>query len=380
MALTTQPRTAPWPTTWSAKGYLSGTRGRRAGGRRRPHRVVVHRAAGRRRRREPGRSGIRPGRAHRPPQRAARPAAAARPRSTLVGAELAAEVAACRSPWTTPAWCVAFLAAVAGHARAAGAGRPDVVPVAAEPDALRERAARGLRPGRRRGRRLQPTRRSPASVPYPGRRRSPRSGPACPSHLDELLEPPARAGRLGPPPLRRSAPEIRVHGALRPLEGFDVLDGETIEQLVFAVIDAEAAGRSSRISSSTRRYSMPGRSRFRMNVFRQRGSRRRGAPGHPVQDPRLRHARPAAGREELRRPAPRPRARHRPDRLGQVDDAGLAARHHQPHQGRSTSSRARTRSSSSTRTSRRSSTSARSARTPTRSARPSSGPCARTPT
>ena len=68
-----------------------------------------------------------------------------------------------------------------------------------------------------------------------------------------------------------------------------------------------------------------------------------------------------------RREAARPRARHRPDRLRQVDDARLAARPHQPARGTSTSSRSRTRSSSCTGTARASSTSARSARTRRRS-------------
>ena len=49
-----------------------------------------------------------------------------------------------------------------------------------------------------------------------------------------------------------------------------------------------------------------------------------------------------------RRQAARPRARHRADRLRQVDDARVAARPRQPARGTSTSSRSRTRSSSCT--------------------------------
>ena len=57
-------------------------------------------------------------------------------------------------------------------------------------------------------------------------------------------------------------------------------------------------------------------------------------------------------------------ARHRPDRLGQVDDALRDGRPHQQDARRITSSRSRTRSSSCTRTRSASSTSARCTRTP----------------
>ena len=69
-----------------------------------------------------------------------------------------------------------------------------------------------------------------------------------------------------------------------------------------------------------------------MNVFRQRGSVGAVLRVIPFEIPTS-TARAAAGGQGLRRPAPRPRARDRPDRVGQVDHVGLAARHHQPHQG-----------------------------------------------
>ena len=46
-----------------------------------------------------------------------------------------------------------------------------------------------------------------------------------------------------------------------------------IEHLVYAILnERQAGGLRARSSSSTPRYSIPGSSRFRMNVFRQRGS------------------------------------------------------------------------------------------------------------
>ncbi len=59
--------------------------------------------------------------------------------------------------------------------------------------------------------------------------------------------------------------------------------------------------------------------------------------GHPLQD---RPARQAGHSRRGRRPgppAPGPGAGHRPDRVGQVDDAGLAGRHRQHHPRRPTS-------------------------------------------
>ena len=63
-----------------------------------------------------------------------------------------------------------------------------------------------------------------------------------------------------------------------------------------------------------------------------------------------------------------PRPRHRPDRLGQVDDARRDHQARSPRRGRSTSSRSRTRSSTSSTTTRPRSRSARSG--PTRRASP----------
>ena len=84
-------------------------------------------------------------------------------------------------------------------------------------------------------------------------------------------------------------------------------------------------------------YSVAGLGRFRVNVYRQRGSvglvLRRVLPGHPV----VRGARPAARRAPPRRGAARPRARHRPDRLGQDDDHRRDDRPHQRDQAPSTS-------------------------------------------
>ena len=56
---------------------------------------------------------------------------------------------------------------------------------------------------------------------------------------------------------------------------------------------------------------------------------RRGLPAHPDEDRVARAARHPAGGEGIWRPARRARARHRPHRFRQIDDAGRADRLHQ---------------------------------------------------
>jgi len=114
----------------------------------------------------------------------------------------------------------------------------------------------------------------PAGSPSNGIPAPPSSGPAGGgvAHIDELLE--YLLDRNGSD-LHLSAgakPSIRVHGSLRPIDGYDVLDGETIERLVFAVIDEDRKAAFKGELELDVAYAMPGRSRFRMNVFRQRGS------------------------------------------------------------------------------------------------------------
>ena len=76
----------------------------------------------------------------------------------------------------------------------------------------------------------------------------------------------------------------------------------------------------------------------------------RGVPRHPVEDPDRRAARALAAHPGSLPADEGARARHRADRLRQVDDALRDDRLHQPQRAPTTSSRSRTRSSSCTRT------------------------------
>jgi twitching motility protein PilT len=93
-----------------------------------------------------------------------------------------------------------------------------------------------------------------------------------PQHLDELLE---HSLRLGGSDLHLAAgapPTVRVDGVLRPIEGYGNLHGDMIERLVFSVLnERKIAAFNSELELDTS-YSLPGKSRFRMNVFRQRGA------------------------------------------------------------------------------------------------------------
>ena len=67
-------------------------------------------------------------------------------------------------------------------------------------------------------------------------------------------------------------PTARVDGLLLPMEGYAILRGDVIERLVFSILsERKIADFTSELELDTS-YSIPGKSRFRMNVFRQRGS------------------------------------------------------------------------------------------------------------
>lgn len=113
-----------------------------------------------------------------------------------------------------------------------------------------------------------PTAARPAGTPAPPPGSSAGGGV---HHLDELLEHLLEAGGSDLHLAAGARPSIRVHGTLRPLDGYDALDGDTIERLVFAVIDEHRRAAFHTDMELDVAYAMPGRSRFRMNVFRQRG-------------------------------------------------------------------------------------------------------------
>ena len=177
-----------------------------------------------------------------------------------------------------------------------------------------------------------------------------------------------------------SHPAVRVHGHIQLLEDFPVLDPDTTRAAHLPHHDDRAAEADGAQPPARLRLRDPrARPLPRQRLLPARVDRGR-VPHHPHGDQEPRGARPAVEPARVHGQASRPRARHRPDRLGQVDDARLARSTRSTGSAPITSSRSRTRSSSCTTTSAASSTSARSATTPRRSPTRCAPPCVRTPT
>jgi twitching motility protein PilT len=69
-----------------------------------------------------------------------------------------------------------------------------------------------------------------------------------------------------------SPPVIRVHGELRPLPDFPKLNGSQIRQMVYSIITQKQREKFENELELDTSYTLPGKSRFRMNVFLQRDS------------------------------------------------------------------------------------------------------------
>ena len=127
---------------------------------------------------------------------------------------------------------------------------------------------------------------------------------------------------------------IRVNGRLERLADHDTLQPEEIRTLVYRILSTEQQK-----TLETRRqidfsHSIPGLARFRVNTYFQRGALGAAFRLIPDEIKTLEQLGLPAAAHRARRQAARPRARHRADRLGQVDDARVAAPPHQPHAAR----------------------------------------------
>ncbi|MGQ7349743.1 type IV pilus twitching motility protein PilT [Quadrisphaera oryzae] len=67
-------------------------------------------------------------------------------------------------------------------------------------------------------------------------------------------------------------PTIRLHGGLRPLEGFEVLSGAVLQRSLFGMLTQKQRARFEEDLELDFAHSVPGRGRFRVNVYRQRES------------------------------------------------------------------------------------------------------------
>jgi twitching motility protein PilT len=98
------------------------------------------------------------------------------------------------------------------------------------------------------------------------------SEPTMPMHLDDLLR---YASNVGASDLHLTAGMpgcIRLHGAIRPIEGCPQLDNETIREMIFGVLTQALRERFEAEKELDTSHSIPGVGRFRLNVFQQRGT------------------------------------------------------------------------------------------------------------
>ena len=179
-------------------------------------------------------------------------------------------------------------------------------------------------------------------------------------------------GRAERPPTSTSRPASRRRSACAGRScrwrTYPKLTQQDTREIVYSVLNDAQRKRFENEQPARPRLLDPGpRPLPRQRLLPARRDQRR-LPPDPARDPDARDARAAGRHGRVHAQAARLHPRHRPDRLGQVDDAGLDGRHDQHASARSTSSRSRTRSSSCTATRTASSTSARSG--PTRPTSP----------
>ena len=160
------------------------------------------------------------------------------------------------------------------------------------------------------------------------------------------------SGRVGPAPVRRLAaddPQGRPHAAARS-GGAGADAARTSCTLLAPIMPEKNRKEYAERHDTDFAYEIPELARFRVERLRRSARARRGVPRHPVEDPDRRAARTVAAHPAAVQAEQGAGARHRADRLGQVDDAVRDDRPRQPDARRITSSRSRIRSSSCTRT------------------------------
>src|SRR5688500_13106520 len=65
-------------------------------------------------------------------------------------------------------------------------------------------------------------------------------------------------------------PTVRVHGDLRPLDQYEILEPEQVRRMIYAVLTQRQRERLEQELELDLSYSLPGKARFRVNVYFQR--------------------------------------------------------------------------------------------------------------
>ena len=89
-------------------------------------------------------------------------------------------------------------------------------------------------------------------------------------HINDLLELVVQWGGSDLHLTSGSPPVIRVHGDLRPITEIPVLNGSQIRQMVFSILAQKQREKFEDDLELDTSYALPGRGRFRVNVFLQR--------------------------------------------------------------------------------------------------------------
>jgi twitching motility protein PilT len=93
-----------------------------------------------------------------------------------------------------------------------------------------------------------------------------------PLHIDDLLRYTVSVGASDLHLTSQLPGTIRLHGAIRPIEGCPVLDHETIREMVFGILPASQRERFEAEHELDTSHSIAGVGRFRVNVSLQRGT------------------------------------------------------------------------------------------------------------
>ena len=152
-------------------------------------------------------------------------------------------------------------------------------------------------------------------------------------HINDLL---IRLVELGGSDLHVTAgspPQARVNGDLQPMEEFGKLLPAPLRAMIYEILTNRQKEELEDNRELDCSHPLTGKGRFRVNVFFQRdsiGAVMRAIPSEIVPLPKLGMP---AGACRVRSPPAWPGARHRSDRVRQVDDAGIADRPHQHDSG-----------------------------------------------
>jgi twitching motility protein PilT len=89
--------------------------------------------------------------------------------------------------------------------------------------------------------------------------------------LDDLLDKLLAAGSSDLHLTSTAPPMMRKNGDITPMEGFGPLTSSQIQRMVFEIMSPEQQKEFEQTKELDMAYSLPGKSRFRVNVMRQRG-------------------------------------------------------------------------------------------------------------